>query len=70
LKEIINCPRCGVKSFYEYEYPLLLPRIVPEEGPHGIKTDVENGIAVRAMVCETCRHIEFKLILGRDDLGI
>ena len=70
LSEVYNCPRCNVKSFWEHEQPLMLPHLIKAKGGSGVAMDFQHGIAVKALVCETCRYVEFKLILGNEDLNL
>lgn len=70
MSEIFNCPRCNVKTYYKHEDPILLPRLVKANDGNGLATDIQHGLAVWAMVCDTCKHVDFTLILGNEDLNI
>lgn len=69
MTEYLNCPRCNVKTYYLHEDPIMLPRIVKSDTGNGIAVQSNTGLVVRAMICDTCRHIDFTLVLGEEDLA-
>ncbi|GBF73203.1 hypothetical protein PA598K_01488 [Paenibacillus sp. 598K] len=68
MSEAYSCPKCGIKTFIKHDEPLMLPRLVKSDNGNGIMTDTTSGIAVTAIICTTCRYVEFNAILGDEDL--
>lgn len=68
MEETYKCPGCGVQTLIQYSDPLMLPKLIKVDSGNGISVDLKHGIAVRAWICTTCKHIEFKAVIGNDDL--